>query len=118
MDCSFCGDKMPPGTGAVYVTARGKAFHFCSSKCRKNLLVLKRKPRKIPWTKEYLKEKEIRVKSKTPAKDEKKTDQKEAKPQVTKEQTTKKKPAAQKSKAKAPAKKSKSPAKTKPKKEN
>ena len=33
----------------------GSILWFCSSKCRKNALVLKRDPRKLKWTKKYVK---------------------------------------------------------------
>jgi len=32
----------------VYIS--GKIDHFCSTKCEKNLLKLKRKPAKVRWT--------------------------------------------------------------------
>ncbi|MFH0860088.1 MAG: 50S ribosomal protein L24e [Candidatus Altiarchaeota archaeon] len=61
--CEFCGGGIQPGTGSIFVTVKGKAYHFCSNKCEKNMLKLKRKPRKTKWTAEYRKEKAIRVKS-------------------------------------------------------
>jgi len=63
MECSFCGQEISPGTGKIYVTKQGKLFHFCSNKCEKNLLKLKRKPRTVKWTKDYRAEKAIRIKS-------------------------------------------------------
>ena len=33
----------------------GTVFWFCSSKCKKNMLVLKRDPRRLKWTKIYVK---------------------------------------------------------------
>jgi large subunit ribosomal protein L24e len=33
----------------------GSVFWFCSSKCRKNMLVLKRDPRRLKWTNKYVK---------------------------------------------------------------
>ncbi len=63
MNCSFCGHEIQPGTGSIYVTKRGKALYFCSSKCQKNLLKLKRKPRRVRWTDEYRDEKSIRIRS-------------------------------------------------------
>ena len=50
-DCNFCGDKLPKGTGKMFVFTDGRTFHFCSSKCEKNLLKLRRKPIKTKWTK-------------------------------------------------------------------
>ncbi|MHA1754246.1 MAG: 50S ribosomal protein L24e [Candidatus Odinarchaeia archaeon] len=51
--CAFCGEDIEPGTGLIYFKSDGSSIHFCSSKCRKNLLVLKRKSRKLKWTKHY-----------------------------------------------------------------
>ncbi len=44
---------MEPGTGKLFVRKDGKVFDFCSSKCEKNMLKLKRKPRTTKWTQEY-----------------------------------------------------------------
>ncbi|PLW79612.1 50S ribosomal protein L24e [Candidatus Woesearchaeota archaeon] len=52
-DCSFCGIKIEVGTGKIYVKADGRVFNFCSSKCEKNFVELRRKPRNTRWTKEY-----------------------------------------------------------------
>ncbi|MFA5381569.1 MAG: 50S ribosomal protein L24e [Candidatus Micrarchaeia archaeon] len=51
MRCSFCGEEIDRGTGFIYVKKDGKALQFCTQKCKKNLLVLKRKNKKTPWTK-------------------------------------------------------------------
>ncbi|MFX1485604.1 MAG: 50S ribosomal protein L24e [Promethearchaeota archaeon] len=51
--CLFCGHDIEPGTGMMYVQADGSFKYFCSSKCRKNSLALKRKPRKLKWTTAY-----------------------------------------------------------------
>lgn len=53
--CSFCGHDIPPGTGISYVRRDGRILRFCSSKCRKNRLKLRRDPRKLKWTKAYVK---------------------------------------------------------------
>lgn len=47
--CSFCGKNIEQGTGKIYVYKTGKVEHFCSNKCEKNLLKLKRKPAKTKW---------------------------------------------------------------------
>jgi len=51
--CTFCGNGISPGTGTIYVAKSGKIANFCSSKCRKNLLKLKRKAIHTKWTKNY-----------------------------------------------------------------
>jgi len=51
--CSFCGEEIEPGTGKILVRRDGKILHFCSRKCEKNMIVLKRNPRKLKWTKYY-----------------------------------------------------------------
>lgn len=47
--CSFCGKQMERGTGKMYVYKTGKIDYFCSMKCEKNKLKLKRKARNIKW---------------------------------------------------------------------
>jgi len=54
--CSFCGNDFPTGTGMMYVKNDGSILWFCSSKCRKNALKLKRDSRKLKWTAYYGKE--------------------------------------------------------------
>lgn len=49
--CSFCSMDMEKGTGKSYIQADGKALHFCSSKCEKNMLKLGRKARDTKWVK-------------------------------------------------------------------
>lgn len=51
--CSFCGYNITPGTGTLFVKKDGKTLDFCSRKCEKNMLVLKRKARNLKWTKNY-----------------------------------------------------------------
>jgi len=57
--CDFCGIGITKGTGKMYVKKDGKIIHFCSMKCEKNLLKLKRKPRTTGWTREFRKAKEV-----------------------------------------------------------
>ncbi len=52
-DCFFCSNSLKKGTGLLYVKRDGKPFYYCSSKCRKNSLKLKREGRRIKWTKTY-----------------------------------------------------------------
>ncbi len=51
--CDFCKKLIPPGTGKKYVKKDGKVFDFCSNKCEKNMIILKRKPRTTHWTEEF-----------------------------------------------------------------
>jgi large subunit ribosomal protein L24e len=62
MECSFCGRDIRRGLDSIYVTSKGRMHHFCSSKCEKNMLKLKRNVRKVKWTKAYRREKEARLK--------------------------------------------------------
>jgi len=55
--CTFCGDVLDPGTGTMYVQKDAKILYFCSSKCEKNMLKLKRKPYQMKWSRRYTKEK-------------------------------------------------------------
>ncbi len=57
MNCSFCGKEIKKGIGVMFVKKDGTIFNFCSSKCEKNQLKLKRNPRNTKWTKEYHKQK-------------------------------------------------------------
>lgn len=54
-NCSFCGTDIEKGTGKMFVFKSGKLAHFCSNKCEKNMLKLKRKPRDFKWTKSHIK---------------------------------------------------------------
>lgn len=58
-ECSFCGEAIEPGTGKLHIKNTGKVLHFCSNKCRKNLLKLDRKPRDTRWTQRYAQDKAI-----------------------------------------------------------
>lgn len=51
--CSFCHQNIEPGTGMMFVKRDGTVFHFCSSKCRKNLVGLGRVPRRVRWSKAF-----------------------------------------------------------------
>ncbi len=53
VSCSFCGNPISKGTGKMYVKKDAKLLYFCSSKCEKNMLKLKRKPRTTRWSKKY-----------------------------------------------------------------
>ncbi|MBN2014573.1 MAG: TRASH domain-containing protein [Candidatus Altiarchaeota archaeon] len=111
MECSFCGKEIEKGTESILVTNKGKAFYFCSSKCEKNLLTLRRKPRKIRWTAEYRAEKAIRLKAIASKKEAAKPEKKEAKvaekrsEKVEKKEAKEKKPAEPEKKAEVKEKK-------------
>jgi len=64
--CTFCGVEIEPGTGRMYVRKDGVTYNFCSSKCFKNLVELKRVPRRVTWTRYYEREKQVRLKSAAP----------------------------------------------------
>jgi len=53
--CSFCDRPVPKGAGTMLAKNDGSILWFCSSKCKKNALVLKRDPRKLKWTGKYVK---------------------------------------------------------------
>lgn len=51
MRCLFCKKEIEKGKGSVLVRKDGKMLEFCSSKCEKNMLKLKRNPNKMKWSK-------------------------------------------------------------------
>jgi len=53
MDCYFCGKEIAKGRGVMYVKADGTTFYFCSDKCKKNSLKLKREGRRVKWTEKF-----------------------------------------------------------------
>ena len=46
----ICGMEIDPKTAFATREHMGKTFFFCSKKCEKNLLKLKRDKRKFKWT--------------------------------------------------------------------
>ncbi len=54
--CSFCGDEFPAGTGIMYVRNDGTVLWYCSSKCRKSSVDMRRDSRRLKWTQYYGKE--------------------------------------------------------------
>ena len=64
--CAFCGTQIEKGTGKLFIYNSGKSDYFCTNKCEKNLLVLKRKPLKIRWTEAYRKEHKKGLKEEVP----------------------------------------------------
>lgn len=57
--CNFCGKKFEKGFGIMFVKNDGSILYFCSSKCRKNKLKLRRNPKKFKWTEFYPRKKKI-----------------------------------------------------------
>ena len=55
--CSFCSKNLEKGTGKLYVFKTGKTAWFCSSKCERNSLKLKRKARNFKWASKEKKKK-------------------------------------------------------------
>ena len=53
--CNFSGEEIEPGTGIMFVKRDGAVFWFKDSKARKNHLKLRRNPRKVKWTRHYVK---------------------------------------------------------------
>lgn len=49
MKCTFCKTELPEGTGTMFVKKDGTTYYFCSSKCEKNMLKLKRKSASVKW---------------------------------------------------------------------
>jgi len=88
-ECAFCGEKMKPGTGVLFVKKDGTPLFFCSRKCEKNLLKLKRKPVSTKWT---LVQRNARQAGKQGKKvKEKKAEEKKEKPKKRKKKRTRKK---------------------------
>jgi large subunit ribosomal protein L24e len=48
--CTFCGIVMLRGVGKMFVQKDAKILYFCSLKCEKNMLKLKRKPITTRWS--------------------------------------------------------------------
>lgn len=57
--CTFCGEQIEPGTGKMYVKKDGTVWLFCTNKCYKNMVDLKRVPRNVTWTKAYAAKKNL-----------------------------------------------------------
>lgn len=52
MKCSYCSSDIKKGTGIMYVYKTGAINYFCSSKCYKNAVLVKRKINKKNMFKE------------------------------------------------------------------
>ena len=60
-ECSFCGNKIEPGTGKMLIKNDGQILNFCNSKCEKNMMKLGRKERETRWTKKAAQEKSVKT---------------------------------------------------------
>lgn len=76
MECYFCGREIPKGRGMMYVKVDGTTYYFCSDKCKKNSIKLRREGRKSKWTQRFRmfreETKKIGEKEKKAGKEEKK----------------------------------------------
>lgn len=79
--CIFCGRDDDPFRGIHLIQNDGTISYFCSSKCKKNALKLKRDKRKLKWTSAYREEQEKAAKK---AEEAKKPVVSEAKPSKVK----------------------------------
>ena len=61
--CSFCGAEIEPGTGKMFIKKDGTVLNFCTNKCYKNMIELKRVPRTTEWTEKAATEKAARLKA-------------------------------------------------------
>ena len=61
--CSFCYREIEPGTGKMFVKKDGTVLNFCTNKCYKNMIELKRVPRTTAWTEKAAIEKAARIKA-------------------------------------------------------
>lgn len=52
-ECSYCGKKVQPGFGMMYVQKTGSVLFFCSAKCQTKSLKHRSDPKKLKWTKKY-----------------------------------------------------------------
>lgn len=77
--CIFCGREESSFKGLHLITNDGHVHFFCSSKCRKNALKLKRDKRRLKWTEAYLAEKAKAMQKKEYADKEKVEEKKEGK---------------------------------------
>ena|SRR3989344_4922015 len=48
--CSFCGTEIERGTGKTVVNKDSTILNFCTRRCEKSMVALKRNPLKVAWT--------------------------------------------------------------------
>lgn len=87
--CNFCGSEESPYKGIYQIKNDGSTSFFCSSKCRKNSLNLKRDKKRIRWTEAFRISRQRREKrnrdTESKAKKEPKTPKTEEKKEEVKE---------------------------------
>ncbi|MAG47440.1 50S ribosomal protein L24e [archaeon] len=54
-NCNFCGNVINFGEGLTLIKNDGRILRFDKKKCEKNLLKLARKPRRVKWSKSFVK---------------------------------------------------------------
>lgn len=69
--CVFCGKDEHSFKGIHLINNDGNVNYYCSNKCRKNAIKLKRDRRKFKWTLAHKEERQKTIKKET-AKNEKK----------------------------------------------
>ncbi len=84
--CVFCGREASPYKGVHLITNDGSMNFYCSSKCRRNALNLKRDKKRLKWTEAYRIVKE-RTAVKEAAKKEEVSKKAAAKPEAEKKET-------------------------------
>jgi len=55
--CSFCSNTLETGTGVMFVKNDGKVLYFCSKKCERNMVNLRRESKDVRWVTKKKKEK-------------------------------------------------------------
>lgn len=70
--CVFCGTESSPYRGVSRINNDGSVSFFCSGKCRKNAIVLRRDKKKLKWTEAH------RISQEKAAASEKRASDKEA----------------------------------------
>lgn len=51
--CTFCGKEQEDFKGTYLLKNDGSTNYFCSSKCQKSVLKLKRDRKRVSWTEAY-----------------------------------------------------------------
>jgi len=89
-NCNFCGQDIEPGTGKLFIKRDGTVYSFCSNKCKKNQIDLRRVPRRTRWTKRYAELKESSLKHERAMAEKEEEEKETAKPKKKKAPAIKK----------------------------